>query len=522
MREDRSASGNARMSRTSSEDAGEARRTQAQATFWHGFGWGCVAGLALVALMYLANLLLGLRPLPQLLNEPLLSLMPGFVFGFLIDKLQHAGKVVEELGLIVGMVIALGGLGGIASVASLRWTSQYLPFAFAAIGWIVVVAALLPIGGAGMLGLNDGIATPIEWAALFAIYAVVLQLGAQPAPGVDAGRRRLLTRLPLGIAGFSILALAYRLGPDWYQAVFSAAGTGLRGISPSITPVDEFYIVSKNFVDPVVDGKSWKLTVGGMADRSISLTLADLRALPSVTEYVTLECVSNNVGGPQISTGSFTGISLAGLVEMASPRAQASWVSFHARDGYTESLPLSMVRGQPEILVAYELDGAPLPTAHGYPARILIPGHYGMKGPKWLDAINLTDQEARGYWEQQGWDHSATVKTTSRIDTPQDGDIVKLGALEVGGIAFAGVRGISKVEFSTNGGGTWFEAPFDPPLSNLTWVLWRMAWTPVSEGAYRLMVRATDGSGNLQSSGSAPSFPDGATGYHTIQVNVSK
>jgi DMSO/TMAO reductase YedYZ molybdopterin-dependent catalytic subunit len=490
--------------------------------FWHGFGWGCVGGLALVALMYLANLILGLRPLPQLLNEPLLSLMPGFVFGFLIDTLQHAGKVVEELGLIVAMTIALGVLGGIASVASLRWTSQYLPFAFAAIGWIVVVTALLPVGGAGMLGLNDGIATPLEWAALFAIYAVVLQFGAQPVPGVDAGRRRLLTRLPLSIAGFSIVALAYRLGPDWYQAVFSAAGSSLRGVSPSITPVDDFYIVSKNFVDPVVDGQSWKLGVGGMADRPMSLTLAGLRGLPAVSEYVTLECVSNNVGGPQISTGSFTGVSLGGLVNMAGPQAQASWVSFHARDGYTESLPLSMVRDHPEILVAYDLDGAPLPTAHGYPARILIPGHYGMKGPKWLDAINLTNQEVRGYWEQQGWDHNATVKTTSRIDAPRDGDIVKLGTLEVGGVAFAGMRGISKVEYSTDGGGTWQQAPFDPPLSNLTWVIWRTTWTPGTEGAYRLMVRATDGSGNLQSDVSTPSFPNGSSGFHTVQVNVSK
>src|SRR5690242_9864033 len=154
--------------------------------FWHGFGWGCVGGLALVALMYLANLLLGLRPLTQLLNEPLLSLMPGFVFGFLIDTLQHAGKVVEEFGLIVAMVVALGVLGAAASVASLRWTTQYLPFAFAALGWAVVAGILLPVGGAGFLGLNDGPATPLMWAALFAIYAVLLQLGAQPAPGVDA------------------------------------------------------------------------------------------------------------------------------------------------------------------------------------------------------------------------------------------------------------------------------------------------------------------------------------------------
>src|SRR5260370_36111487 len=120
-----------------------------------GFAWGSSSGLAVVAWRYLANLFPGLRPLPQILNEPLLSLMPGFVFGFLIDTLQHAGKVLEEFGLIVAMIVALGVLGAASSVASLRWTSQYLPFAFAGLGWAVAVGALLPIGGPGVLGLND-------------------------------------------------------------------------------------------------------------------------------------------------------------------------------------------------------------------------------------------------------------------------------------------------------------------------------------------------------------------------------
>jgi DMSO/TMAO reductase YedYZ molybdopterin-dependent catalytic subunit len=487
----------------------------------HGFGWGCVAGLALVALMYLSNLILGLRPLPQLLNEPLLALMPGFVFGFLIDTLQHAGKVVEEFGLIVAMVVGLGVLGAAASAASLRWTSQYVPFAFAGLGWLVVAGILLPAGGSGFLGLNDGPATPLIWAALFAIYAVVLQFGQQEAPGVDAGRRRVLGALPLGIAGFSVLALAYRLGPDWYAAIFKAPESGLRGISPAITPIDNFYVVSKNFADPSVDAQGWKLSVGGMVSRPLSLSLPALRALPSASEDVTLECISNDVGGALMSTGAFTGVRLRDLVAMASPQSQASWVAFRARDGYTESLPLSLVNGAPEILVAYDLDGAALPMLHGFPARMLIPGHYGMKGPKWLDSIELVSQEARGYWEQQGWDHNAVVKTTARFDVPRDGDIRKLGAIELGGVAFAGTRGISKVEY-TIGDTTWNEAPFDQPLSELTWVLWRSTWTPASEGAYRLRVRATDGTGSVQSGQGSPSYPGGASGYHTIQVSVSK
>src|SRR5256714_14206528 len=174
----------------------------------HGFGWGVVAGLALVGLMYYAGAFLGLRPLPQVLNEPLLSLMPGFVFVFLIDTLQHAGKVVEEAGLIVAMVLALGVLGAVATVANRRWTSPYLPFAFAGAAWLIVCAVLLPVAGAGFLGLNDGLPTPLIWAVLFAIYAVILQYPAQPSySGADLGRRRLLSAGPISIAAVTVGAL---------------------------------------------------------------------------------------------------------------------------------------------------------------------------------------------------------------------------------------------------------------------------------------------------------------------------
>jgi DMSO/TMAO reductase YedYZ molybdopterin-dependent catalytic subunit len=173
-------------------------------------------------------------------------------------------------------------------------------------------------------------------------------------------------------------------------------------------------------------------------------------------------------------------------------------------------------------MVAYDLDGAPLPTSHGYPARMVIPGLYGMKGPKWLNRIDLVNHESGGYWEQQGWNHDPIVKTTTRIDAPADGGVVKLGPVTISGVAFAGTRGIKKVEYSTDGGSTWSEAPFKAPLSTLTWVLWSADWTPSAEGAYRIMARATDGTGALQDSRSASSYPSGATGYHTIHVDISK
>jgi len=489
----------------------------------HGFGWGALAGLVLVALMYLASLLLDLKPLTQALNEPLLSIMPGFVFGFLIDQLQHAGKVVEEFGLIVAVIVALGVLGAAWAWTALRWHFQYSALVFAAAGWLVVVVLLLPIAGDGPFGLDSGPTTPLVWAALFAVFGVVLQLGGRPdTAAADPDRRRLLSVLPLSLGALSLGVLAFKLAPNWYQAIFNPPEAGLYGRSPQLTPIQNFYVVSKNFGDPNVDGGSWRLKIGGMAGNPVSLTLQDLRALPVTTEYVTLECISNNVGGNLMSTGGFTGVSLKYLLEQVKPTSSATWAAFKAADGYTESLPLSAINSDPTILVAYELDGQQLPGAHGYPARILIPGRYGMKGPKWLTEIELVDHESGGYWEQQGWDHNAVVKTTSRFDVPRDGDIVKVSGVTISGVAYAGTRGIGKVEVTTDGGASWTEALRTAPLSQLTWVLWNFDWTPPKEGSYHLAVRATDGSGAVQESNDASSYPGGAMGYHAIRVDVSK
>ena len=495
-----------------------------RAALIHGFAWGALAGLVLVALMYLASLVLGLNPLTQELNEPLLAIMPGFVFGFLIDTLQHAGKVVEEFGLILAMIVALGVLGAAWAWTALRWHFQYSALAFAAAGWLVVVVLLLPVAGDGPFGLDSGPTTPLVWAALFAVYGVVLQLGGRPdtAPA-DPGRRRLLSILPLSIGALSVAALAFKLAPNWYQAIFNPPEAGLSGPSPQLTPVANFYVVSKNLGgDPNVDGPSWRLKIAGLAGNPVTLTLEDLRALPVTTEYVTLECISNDVGGSLMSTGVFTGVSLRYLLAQVNPKSSATWAAFKAADGYAESLPLSAINSDPTILVAYELDGAQLPAAHGYPARILIPGRYGMKGPKWLTEIDLVDHESGGYWEQQGWDHNAVVKTTSRFDVPRDGDIVKVGGVAISGVAYAGTRGISKVEVSTDGGGSWTEAQRTAPLSQLTWVLWNLDWKPPKEGSYHLVVRASDGTGAVQESNGAASYPGGSMGYHAIRVDVSK
>ncbi|HEX6488326.1 MAG TPA: molybdopterin-dependent oxidoreductase [Candidatus Dormibacteraeota bacterium] len=421
-----------------------------------------MAGLAILAVIYILAGLIGFPPLPEILQQPLLNILPGPVFGFLIDTLQHAGKVLEEFGIIVGLVVLAGAVGAV--VARLR--------------------------GAG----------------------------AGAGADADPGRRDLMK---VGVAGVSAAVLGVRLIPGWAQSVLHPAESGLGGISPEITPAGHFYVVSKNFQDPVLAADGWHLQVAGLVARPLTLDYQGLLRLPATTELVTMECISNDVGGDLISTGRFTGVSLRDLVQMADPQGGATAVNFSANDGYTETLPLAVVTQSPEILVAYMLDEAPLPTQHGFPARILIPGRYGMKGPKWLERVELAASPRGGYWEDEGWDHDAVVKTTSRIDTPAGGALVHLQPVVVGGVAFAGKRGISSVEVSFDGGHTWRAADVQPPLSAFTWNLWRTTWHPTAEGGYTLVVRARDGSGALQTPSGAGSFPSGASGYHSVQVTAA-
>jgi DMSO/TMAO reductase YedYZ molybdopterin-dependent catalytic subunit len=482
---------------------------------------GAVAGVSALATMYLAAWMAALQPLPDVLQQSVLSVLPGPVFGFLIDTLQHLGKVVEEAGLLVAMLIGLTALGAAYGAAVARRPIPHLALAFAAIPWLVVVFGLLPAAGQGPLGLAGGFAVPLEWGVIAAIYGLVLETGwrsFQVSEPTDQGRRRIL----LAVGGFSLVVLGFRLLPAWYRTAVAPPEAGMAGISPEITPPSRFYVVSKNFQDPDVAISSWVLRVRGLVEQPLSLTHQSLREVPAVKQLLTLECISNNVGGPQMSTQEFTGASLRELISRAGPRTGASAVNFKAHDGYTESLPLSMVMGAPEILVAYELGGAPLEKAHGFPARILIPGHYGMKGPKWLDEIEVAGSEMGGFWEAQGWDRRAIVKTTARIDTPVDRSVVRTGPVVVGGVAFAGSRGISAVEFSVDGGRSWSAAHARPPLSPLTWVIWEGTWTPSQQGVATLMARARDGDVALQTSKVAPSFPDGASGYHTIQVSIGR
>ncbi|MEX2314599.1 MAG: molybdopterin-dependent oxidoreductase, partial [Thermomicrobiales bacterium] len=290
-------------------------------------------------------------------------------------------------------------------------------------------------------------------------------------------------------------------------------------VVPAITPNETFYVVSKNFVDPTLDADDWSLTIDGLVDTPLTITYTDIVQLPAVSEYVTLECISNPVGGKQISSTLWTGVPLATLLSTAGVQTAATTVAFTSADNYVESYPIE-IAASPTTLLVHTMNGEPLPYRHGYPLRLLSTGHYGMKNPKWLRHIELNDEEVTGYWSRRGWNPNTPVTATARIDTPASGATVPLGSLAIGGVAFVGDRGIASVEVSADDGATWFPAEIEPPLSGYTWMRWGSSWTPSQPGQARLRVRVVEQDGTPQIADTHVPFPDGATGYHSVKLTI--
>ena len=307
-------------------------------------------------------------------------------------------------------------------------------------------------------------------------------------------------------------------GVAYAQEGAAALVAKIQGVPPEVTPVPAHYVVSKNIFNPSVPEKGWALKIVGMVDNEVSFNLDDLKALPSVERTSTLTCISNNIGGDLIGNSLWTGVYLKDLLEAAGVQDGANELVLRAADNYSDSFPLDAAQREGTI-VAYLQNGEPLTRDHGFPARVLVPGIYGMKNVKWVTEIELTTQDYQGYWQTRGWSDSAVVQTMSRIDTAQ---ATKLddGSYAIGGVAFAGLRGIEQVEISVDNGQNWQTAQVKPALNDLSWNLWGFTWN-AEPGTYPVVVRATDGSGETQTADPSRPLPDGATGYHTLKVKVA-
>jgi len=301
-------------------------------------------------------------------------------------------------------------------------------------------------------------------------------------------------------------------------------------LASELTPTYLFYRIDINPVVPVVDAKTWNLNVKGLVNNPLTITYDEIRGMPSVEQYATLSCVSNKIGGDLISTALWKGIRLRDLLDKAKVKPGAKYIVFRCSDGYDVGIPLETGLLDGTIL-AYDMNLAPLTSNHGYPVRAIVPGLYGMMNPKWITEIELVDTVYEGYWQRNGWTNNADVHTSSTIVIPGQAEIMhrfrKLDEMPkivpgqkapIAGIAFGGDRGISKVEVSVDGGATWKSAVIKNPLSQYTWVLWTAGFTPPGKENYKIFVRATDKTGQVQTAEFNKPFPDGATGYQAVSV----
>jgi DMSO/TMAO reductase YedYZ molybdopterin-dependent catalytic subunit len=311
----------------------------------------------------------------------------------------------------------------------------------------------------------------------------------------------------------------------------TAAGRPKGELAPTITANEDFYVVTKNAVaDPIVDAASWRIVIDGEVNRPVQVDYRTLRALPVVEVIKTLECISNFTAGCNltsfgcdlISTARWKGARLSDVLDLAGGvKASAVGLAFIATDEFSAGLPPD-IADDPETLIVYEMNGQPLPREHGFPARLMVPGRYGMKNPKWLAGIRAMTQEYQGWYEQRNWDKSGIIKTMSRIDLPVDGARLPAGEQRVAGIAYAGDRGLTKVEFSLDDGGTWQTARVLEPMPGKdAMVRWEGTFVVPASGSITITMRATDGQGEPQTEEFQLPQPDGASGRDAVTVTAA-
>jgi DMSO/TMAO reductase YedYZ molybdopterin-dependent catalytic subunit len=294
------------------------------------------------------------------------------------------------------------------------------------------------------------------------------------------------------------------------------------GTRPEYTPLEDHYKVFIELEPTDIEEQSWHLPITGMVDNPLMLTLDNIRNnYEPRNQFVTLRCISGRIGTSLISTTLWTGASLKEILADADIQDRAQFLIVTSGDGYYETINLDLVNKDPRIMLTYNWDGQPIPKDHGFPLRVWIPDVYGMKQPKWITGIEVTDEYQDGYWVERGWDKVARVNTTSVIDTVATNSIIEQDGqqfIPIGGIAYSGARGISKVEVRVDDG-EWREAQLRQPLSDTSWVLWRFDW-PFQEGKHTFSVRCFEGDGTQQIMEKTGIRPDGVTGIHSTEKNI--
>ncbi|HET6531784.1 MAG TPA: molybdopterin-dependent oxidoreductase [Actinoplanes sp.] len=511
------------------------------------------------------------------LSAPLLA-----VGGVVVDSVPAPVKdlgiavfgVHDKTALITGTAVLLAGYAWVVGVTALR--NRRLALGAIALFGLIGVAAAVTRHDAGPLAALPALVGAAV-AALVLRYLLTLARAADPAPARspatatvgalppgsggaalpepdrDSGdgaqappedvsgdpgqsRRRFLTAVGI-VAGVSAVGGAVGRLLSGRRAVTAARSAVVLPMPRSPAPVvpadaqapgavsyvtssDVFYRIDTSLYPPQVDPATWQVRIHGMVRTPITVSWEQLLARPMIERYVTLACVSNEVGGDLIGNALWLGTPIKALLDEADPLPGADQVVQRSVDGWTCGTPTAVLRDGRDALLAVGMNGGPLPVEHGFPVRMVVPGLYGyVSACKWITEIELTRfADFDAYWVPRGWSARAPIKTQSRIDTPRDGDRRPAGEVTVAGVAWAQHTGVAKVEVQVDGG-PWAPATLAGTVSSDTWRQWYHRW-PATPGEHTIRARATDTTGYTQTSTPAPPAPDGATGWHAVRVRV--
>ncbi len=503
--------------------------------------WAAIAGtVAVGSALAVSQLLAGLSSsIPSLVIS-----VGGVIVDFTPLTLVRASIEVfgtnDKPALLIGIVVTALVIGGLLGVlaASRRWIGVVGFAVFGIFGaWAgvrdpmastigaVFAAAVASAVGIGVLLWLLSAAQAAATAENDLAYADdrrrfiggVVAIGIVAVVGAVVGR--MLDARSIVEAARANISLA-----TWATTGTVTAGlstTAYPGLSPLYTPNETFYKIDTALDVPQVDPEGWRLRFTGMVDNPFELTFDELLALPMVEQTITLCCVSNKVGGRLVGNARWLGVPLQELLNEAGVQPGATQIVGRSVDDFTVGFPTAVLEGGRPALVAVGMNGEPLPADHGFPARLVVSGLYGyVSATKWLTEIEMTTlEDFDAYWIPRGWAKDGPVKTQSRIDTPREGRSVSPGIVAIAGVAWAQSRDVAGVEVQVDDR-PWVDAELSERISENAWRQWVYPWD-ADLGTHRVRVRATDGTGETQTEEMQSPRPDGASGYHTITVEVA-
>jgi DMSO/TMAO reductase YedYZ molybdopterin-dependent catalytic subunit len=497
------------------------------------------AALALGIAELLGGLLPGTASLVAAVGQRVIDLQPPGAKDIVVALFGTNDKLALE---IVVVLVGLAVGAGLGVVAIRRFALAAGGFAvFGVIGFAATLAD--PLAQPAMVALQTAIAVGLGVQSLSWMLARAgrASAGASTIRSdiTDPARRSFLLQtgaigvaaMVAGVAGRRLVEqtrsapgdVAVTIPPALDIAAELPTGADLSptidGLTPIVIPNETFYRIDTALLTPTVDVADWSLRIHGMVERETTLTWDELLALPIFEQYVTIACVSNEVGGRLVGNAKWSGVRLRDVLELAGVQDGATQLVGRSVDGWTAGMPTAWVMDPSrEPMIAVRMNDEPLPPAHGFPARLIVPGLYGyVSATKWLAELELTTLEGLdGYWVPKGWAKEAPILTQSRIDTPKG--TVASGRVPIAGVAWAPDRGISRVEVSIDD--TWHDATLSQPISDATWVQWVLPWDATA-GRHTIRVRATDGNGDVQTEIRTPPAPDGARGWDVVSLNVT-